>query len=48
MPTIAVVIYLAYAIWVTCFLYDGKPTDERWEWSIGTADKIEGTGTYDE
>jgi hypothetical protein len=42
-----VIIFIEWAIWITCFVYQGRPTDERWEWQIGTKEKIEGTGTYD-
>lgn len=38
--------YVATGIWITCFVYHGRPTDERWEWGCGTETKIEGTGTY--
>lgn len=36
-----VLVFFAWAIWATCLAYDGGPTDERWEFSIGTHERID-------
>jgi hypothetical protein len=33
------IVYVAWGIWIIC-KYKGTPTDERWEWQIGTSKRI--------